>query len=184
MIDQPQGEAGGAVAQEAQVEMYMSGRQFSREEAQQVIKGHIAAKLPEILSYPPLREGLGNPGVELGLNEFLPVQQFIDAAFTLAPANPEPPYKDKAPVALAELKLSREVAVMERSDFVPAVLGDFEGISQNSTVPSATMLAGLMVKQQKWEAQQNWFDIAPEGSTAANGRGVVARTGFKKESNQ
>jgi len=186
LLSLPQRVAARRVAQEVEwnlsLESYRSGKQFTREEIEMVKAREISVKMPQLLSLPPLDVSLGNPGEEVNLNDRASVQQFIDADFTLAPANPEPPYKDKAPVALAELKLVREVAVMERSDYVPIVRGDFEGISQNPSALSAASLAMFMVEQQKWITQRLWFYMAPESATAANAQGIVARTGYKKVS--
>lgn len=184
MLNLPQRAAARRLAQEVEFNVQWSGKQFTREQIEMMKSREIAAKMPQLLSLAPLEVGLGNPGEEVGLSDRISVQQFIDTAFTLAPANPEPPYKDKAPVALAELKLSREVAVMERSDFAPIVLGDFEGISQNPIALSSATLAMFMVEQQKWVTQRLWFYMVPESSTVAGDQGVIARTGYKKESGQ
>ena len=169
------------VSQRAQIAMMMSGRQYTQQEAELEIRAAISADMKRLLSLPPLQVGLGDPGAELDLGaSMLSVQQFIDAAFTLSPANVEPPYKDKAPVVLAELKLSREVAVMERSDFVPAVLGEYEGIVSNPAVMSASTLMSLVVEQQEWQAQRLWFFTGSAGEAVANGPSIIARTGYKK----
>jgi hypothetical protein len=182
LINLPQVAAGRRVSQRVQFEMMMSGKQFSEQEVEQEIRRAISANMPQILSMPPLEVDLGDPGAEMDLGASkLSVQQFIDSAFTLSPANVEPPYKDKAPVVLAELKLSREVAVMERSDFVPAVMGEYEGIVTNPAVAPASTLANLMVEQQEWQAQRLWFFMGSGGEAVANVPNIIARTEYKKE---
>ncbi len=144
---------------------------------------YMGGSLAQILSQPPLEVRYGNPGADLGLGDSEDsVRQFIDAAFALAPANVEPPYKDKAPVRMTELKLPREVVVMERSDFVPAVLGEFE--SPNPTAMSASTLKMIMVAQREWEAQRRWFFLGPATDAAGNVFGIAARTVYQREPGQ
>jgi hypothetical protein len=181
----PQWEALREMGKDAEEKLWQetirTGRQFTEEEFEQVKEQRIASNMPLILAQPPFGQVLGNPGVDVGQNDTLSLQQFIDAAFSLAPPKVEPPYKDKAPVGWADLKLRREVVVMERSDFVPAVLGEFEGIVPNPAAMPATALAGFMVQEQEWEAQRRWFTLGPVPDASGNAYGIIVRTAYQKE---
>ena len=76
--------------------------------------------------------------------------QFIEAAFTLAPEKVEPPYPKEPPaVGLAPSPATRQVFVMERVDYVPAVGGLFQ-----------QQLGGLVQQQdmlRRWQARRVWF---------------------------
>jgi hypothetical protein len=76
--------------------------------------------------------------------------QFIEAAFALAPENVEPPYAKEPPaVGLAPSPATRQVFVIERVDYVPAVGSLFQE------------QLGNLVRQQdmlrRWQARRVWF---------------------------
>ncbi len=99
-------------------------------------------------------------GIDLG--QGLPRQQFIDAAFAPAPANVEPPYKDKPAPALQELKPLREVVLMQRTDFVPAVTSRFQGTATQPEAGMSSRLSDLIVAEQMWQTERDWFTLRPQ----------------------
>jgi len=96
------------------------------------------------------------PGIELPqrrLREYL-----LSGAFALSPKDVEPkagdaPYPQQPrPVSALELPALRTVLVMERAEFRPAVISDYENQGRSG------LLRDLMALQ-RWEARQTWFRL-------------------------
>ncbi|MFA6135139.1 MAG: hypothetical protein WC869_14085 [Phycisphaerae bacterium] len=87
------------------------------------------------------------PGLELGNH----ARDFMDAAFALAPANPEPPYSDTPPaVGVAPLPSIKEVVVMQRIGYQPAV--------QKALGEAAPKLSSQLEENQRWLNRMQWFN--------------------------
>jgi len=91
---------------------------------------------------PPALEELALPSEALG-------QRFIDAAFSLAPANPEPPYSPDPAVGVVPLPGAAEVLVLQREDYRPAVEPQYQA--------GRIQLAARLMAERMWEIRRLWF---------------------------
>ena len=86
-----------------------------------------------------------------GLDPLRP--KVIEAAFTLAPKNVTPPYKDGYRTTTCELQAMRQVVVMERIGFYPVVVTELrspQGLSQ---------LAKQVAETRDFQTQQAWCSL-------------------------
>ncbi len=54
------------------------------------------------------------------------LESFLDEAFALRPDDVEPPYPAPTKVSMVQLPMTRSVVVLQRNDYVPAILGQYE----------------------------------------------------------
>jgi len=77
-------------------------------------------------------------------------EEFVNTAFSLVPEDVEPPYDDeKSPVVAISLPAKKEVLVLQREAFSPAVIGEFE--SQRLDMISA------LNQIRSWQIRKEWF---------------------------
>ena len=94
-------------------------------------------------------------------------RNLIERVFSLAPADVEPPYAGRPPVAVIPAPPVREVLVVERADFRPAVASEFEKGGR-------AFLAQYLTSFRMWQARANWF----------NWRNVEQRLAYKPQEKQ
>jgi hypothetical protein len=90
-------------------------------------------------------------------------QRAIDAAFALAPADPEPPYPPAPSVGMAPLPATAGVLVMQRIDYTPAVESEY--------LKSRTMLLARLAQRRMWDSRHEYFSADS----------VIQRTGYVGE---
>lgn len=128
----------------------LSGRQMSPPDLFAIL----ATKQPFAYPLSPVEE-------IRGLGEAVHAQ-FIDAAFSLAPADVEPPYpKDPPAVELLASPATREVFVMERTGYQPAVWSDYRQKMGD--------LVRQMEELRRWQGRMVWF----------SGQGIAERMRFE-----
>ncbi len=100
-------------------------------------------------------------------------ERFVNSIFSLAPKNIEPapqgePYPAKLnPVTIVELPSLKQVLVIQRIDFRPAVTGEYEASGRR------TVMNGLG-ENERWFARRLWFDW----------KSVSQRTGYQARRDQ
>ncbi|MHC4294202.1 MAG: hypothetical protein ACYSTL_01305 [Planctomycetota bacterium] len=94
------------------------------------------------------------PGVTLASEELR--KRFVETAFSLAPEDVEPkeggdPYPQTTPaLGIVEAPATREVLVLERANFHPVVMSDYEQRGRERVVMWLRML-------RSWEIRKTWF---------------------------
>jgi hypothetical protein len=89
-------------------------------------------------------------------------EYFMKEAFSLAPENVEPPYpKGPGPVAVVPLPSLKAVLILQRVDFRPPVIGEYE----NQGRP---FLTRALVDIRRGEARATWFNF----------ENIAKRTGY------
>lgn len=155
------------VFQMAQMELYrramQTGQQPTEQERMEIFQEAQRRFAPQAMLQQPMAIVWSNvPGVDTGkVQNPEMVQQLIESLFALAPKNVEPPYTGPAAMGTAQFHPTREVLVVERIDFKPAVISEF-----NQTQG----LAPMMIRNERWMFQVMWF----------NHDLVAQRTGFTK----
>jgi len=100
-----------------------------------------------------------------GLQEY-----FLKTAFSLSPEQIEPqegpvPYPEEPfAVAYAELPARKEVVVLQRADFRPAVIDTYQTEGRQGVLQALSM-------QRAWQMRQNWFTLSQ----------IVQRLNFQPE---
>lgn len=127
----------------------MSGQALSKEE-----EGYLWSQANlQASQYSPLQVVWQSiPGLTVPLQSQDTLRQMMEGAFRLAPKNPEPPYKnDKPAITMVDAKPLLKIAVMERIDYKPAVVGEFQAASPN--------VAQSLVALQEFQSRGQWFNL-------------------------
>ncbi len=157
-----------AAARELDVATFETGpftrKVMSSPQQQYQMLAQLSGKEPsqiQLAMLPPFSYPLSNvSGVKLTSPELM--KSFMDAAFALAPDIIEPPYPD-SPRATGVLRLPSmgRVLVMERTDFKPAVIGEY--------AKARATLAAQAELNRIWQYRILWFGV----------NGIAQRLGWR-----